>query len=97
MREHGRLRLESKGNEPAETARFILKLAKLTQMIDTLIEGFDMTIKHRAGAATAHAMPGAMNIEPFVGRFFAAANLVAHGGIKNFGATAGDGTQTVFA
>src|SRR5205807_9350311 len=42
VREHSRLRLESKGNESAETARFILKLAKLAQMIDTLLESFDM-------------------------------------------------------
>src|ERR1051326_133582 len=55
-----------------------------------------MTEKHCARAAAAHFVPGAMNVEPLVGRFFTAANLVPHFGIENLRAAAGDGTETVF-
>src|ERR1043166_7205742 len=95
--EHGCLRLECERNKTAETAGFILELAQLPQMIDALFESLDMTVKHRAGAAAAHFVPGAMNIEPFLGRFFAAANPVPHFGIENFRAAASDGTETVFS
>ena len=91
--EHGRLRLESKWNETAKSSGFILKLTKLAQMIDALLERFDMAVKHGASAAAAHAMPGPMNIEPFLSRLFAATNPVPHRSIKNFRATASDGTQ----
>jgi hypothetical protein len=57
-------------------------------MIDALFKRFNVTVKHGASAAAAHPMPGPMNIEPFLGGFFAAANAVPHVRIKDFGATA---------
>src|SRR5207245_10685901 len=58
---------------------------------------FDVTVEHSAGAAAAHLMPHAMHIEPFGGGFFATTNLITHDGIENFGAAAGDRTETRFA
>ena|SRR5436305_733734 len=66
-------------------------------MVDALFEGFDVTVKHRARASTPHPMPGSMNVEPFLGRFFAAANLLADFGVENFRAATGNRTETVFA
>ena len=90
VREHGGLRLESKGNEPGKPAGFVLQLAELPQMIDALLERFDMSVEHGARAAAAHLMPRPVDVEPFLSSFFPAANLVPHNGIENFRATACD-------
>src|SRR2546423_13538193 len=66
-------------------------------MIDALLECFNVAVKHRASAAAAHSMPGAMNIQPFLGGFFAATNPIAHASVENFRAATGDRAQTVFA
>src|SRR5438034_1664193 len=95
--QHRRLRLECERNKPAKPAGFILKLAQLAQMIDTLLERFDVAVEHGAGAAAPHPMPNPMDIEPFLGGFFAAANPIPHLGIKNFGAATGNGTKSVRA
>src|SRR5437764_8045778 len=63
-------------------------------MVDTLFESFNVTVKHGASAATTHSVPGPMNIEPFVGGFFATANTVSHFRIKDFCAATGNGTQS---
>src|SRR2546423_10274779 len=62
-------------------------------MIDPLLESFDVTVEHGAGAAPAHLVPDAMNIEPFCGTLLAAANLVAHLWIEYFSAAAGERTE----
>src|ERR1700731_541175 len=92
MSQHCRLGLEGERDKAAEAGGFILKLAKLSQMIDTLLEGFNVAIKHGASAATTHPMPGPVNVEPFLGGFFAAANPVSDVRIKDFRAASGDGT-----
>src|SRR5438067_3530798 len=62
-------------------------------MLYPLLESLDMTVKHRAGAPATHVVPGAVNVEPFLGALFAAANFVAHLGIEYFGAAAGKGAE----
>ena len=56
-----------------------------------------MTIEHRAGAAATHLVPGAMDFEPFLRAFFAAADFVAHSRIENLRAATGHGTETSIA
>jgi len=90
VREHGGLRFESKGNEPGKTAGLVLQLAQLAQMIDALGQRFNVSVEHGARAAAAHLMPRPMDVEPFLGGFFPAANLVPHSGIENFRAAARD-------
>ena len=90
VRKHGGLRFESKGNEPGKPAGFILQLAQLAQMIDPLGQRFDVSVEHGARAAAAHSMPRPMDVEPFLGSFFPAANLVPHNGIENFRAAPRD-------
>ena len=78
----GLRRLECKRNKPRETAGLILELSQLAQMISPMSKRFDVSIKHRACAAAAHRMPGAMHVEPFGGGFLAATDLVAHDRIE---------------
>src|SRR6476661_11178137 len=66
-------------------------------MISPMSNRLDVSVKHRACAASAHRMPGAMHIEPFRRRFLAATDLVAHDRIENLGATPGDRTKPGFA
>src|SRR5512133_962055 len=89
--------LERKRNKSSEPAGFILQLPYLAQMISPMSKRFDVSVEHRACAAAAHRMPGAMHIEPFGGGFLAAANLVAHDRVENLGATPGDRTKPGFA
>ena len=90
-------RFKRERNEPGESAGLVLQFPKLAEMIHPLSKRFDVAIEHRARAAAAHSVPGAMHIKPFSGSFFAAADLITHNGIKNFGATASDRTETGFA
>src|SRR6266487_1072710 len=90
VRKDSRLRFESKRDEPGKTAGFVLQLTELAQMIDAVSKGLDMSVKHRACAAAAHSMPGSVDVEPFLGRFFPSANLVAYNRIENFRAAACD-------
>ena len=66
-------------------------------MIDPMLEGLDVTVKHRAGAATTHFVPDAMNVQPFRGAFFAPTKFIAHPGIENFRTAPGNRTETVLA
>ena len=65
-------------------------------MIDPMSERFDMAIKHGASASAAHPVPGAMDLEPFGGRFLASADFVANNRIENFRATARDRPKPSF-
>src|SRR5581483_3044694 len=93
----GSLRFESEWNKPTETTGLVLELAQLTQVIDALLERFDVAVKHGAGAAASHSMPGPMHIQPLRGCFFAAADLITHLGVENFRAPAGDRAQSILA
>ena len=58
---------------------------------------FDVSVEHRACAASAHRMPGAMHVEPFSGGFLSAADLLAHDRVENLGAAPSDRTKPGFA
>src|ERR1700730_4472927 len=47
-------RLESERNKTGKAAGLILELPQLAQMIGAVSERLDVTVKHRARAATAH-------------------------------------------
>src|SRR5262249_30937551 len=91
------LRFKAKGTKARKTAGLVLEPAQLAQMIDPMFKRLDVAIKHGAGAATTHFVPGAMDLEPFLRRFLAAANRVAHDRIKNFRAASGNRAQPVLA
>src|SRR3981081_3151066 len=93
----GGLRLESEWDEAGEAASFVLELAQLAQMINTLLERFDVTVKHCARAMAAHCVPGAMHVEPFLRSFFAAANFIPHFSSENLRAAARHGAAANLA
>src|SRR6478736_3229843 len=93
----GLRRLERKRNKPGEPAGLILQLPQLAQMIGPMSKRFDVSVEHRARAASAHRMPDAMHVEPFGGGFLPAANLVAQDRIENLSPTPGDRTKPGFA
>src|ERR1043165_1668876 len=84
------------GNKTAEAARFVLKGAELAEMVNAVFEGFDVAVKHRAGAAFAEFVPRAVDVEVFGGGFFSFGDGGADGGIKNFGAATREGVKTCF-
>src|ERR1051326_406033 len=90
----GLVRFESKRHKTGESSGLILELTQLAQVISTMCQRFDVSVKHRAGAAAAHGVPGAMDIEPFGSGFLAPANLVTHDWIENLGATSSDRTKS---
>ncbi len=97
VREDGRLRLEGKWNKSGKSSRFILQFAELTQVIDPLLQRLDVAIEHGASAAATHLVPGAVDLEPFLRAFLAAAELVAHLRIENLRAAASERAQTGIA
>lgn len=82
-------RLVREGDEANEPVRLILKRAELAKVIDAVGKGFDVAVKHCAGAALAHLMPGAMDIEVFGGGFLPLGDSGADGRFKDFRAAAG--------
>src|SRR5204863_2106837 len=86
--------LESEGDKAGESAGLTLKFPKVTQMIHPLSMGLNMPVEHGARAAAAHRVPRWMNVEPFRCGFFAPADFVANGRIKNLCATACDRAET---
>src|SRR5262249_33735727 len=50
-------RFECERNESGESARLVLQLPKLPEMIHTLSKSFDVAVEHRARAAAAHGVP----------------------------------------
>src|SRR6266404_5398446 len=90
MGQLGGLWLERKWNKSSEAAGFILQLSQLSQMVDALSQCFDVSVKHRARAPAAHAVPGPMNVEPFGSGFLSAADRIAHSRVENFRAATGD-------
>ena len=93
MGQDGGIRLEGERDEAGEPVGFILQFPELAEMIDAVLESFDMTVEHRAGAAASHVVPNAVDIEPFLGALLAPAEFVAHPGIENLGAAAGERSQ----
>jgi len=65
-----------------------LQRAQLPQVIHAVGERFDVTEQHRARAATARAMPGAVDVQPFLGGFLALGDGVAYFLSENFRAAA---------
>ena len=47
-------RFESERNKTGKTPGLILQLTQLAQMISAMSERLDVTVEHRASAATAH-------------------------------------------
>ena len=87
------LRLIGQRDEADEPVRLILQGAQLAQVIHAVGERFDMAEEHRAGAAAAQAMPGAMDVEVFLGGFLAPGDGGADFLAEDLRAAAGEGIE----
>src|SRR6516225_5106847 len=87
------LRYEGERNKPGKSACLILEFAQLPQVIDSLLDRFDMSKQHRAGTAPPHFMPDSVYLFPFFGSFLAAADLIADHRIENFRTASGQGIE----
>src|SRR4051812_17916078 len=76
MREDRRLRLKGERDESSEAMSLVLEVAKLPEMINALLERFDVPVKHRGCAAASHLVPDAVDIQPFLSAFLSAAKFV---------------------
>src|ERR1700760_4019474 len=85
---------EGKRNKPGKSPRFILELAKLTQMIDALFNGLDVPEEHGASTAATHLMPDPVHILPLFRGLFPTADLIADDGIEDFRTAPGERVQT---
>jgi hypothetical protein len=94
MLQFGRLRHKCERHKTGESMRFILKFAKLPQMIYPMLDCFDMAEQHCAGASAPHVMPKPMDFLPFFCCLFASTNFVPDAGMKDLSAAAGEGVQT---
>ena len=86
-------RVVGQGDEADKAVRFILQLAQLAQMVHAVGEGLHMAEEHRAGAAAAEAVPGAVDIQIFRGGFLAAGDGGTDFLAENFRAAAGERVQ----
>ena len=84
------LRLIRQRHEADEAVRLVLQRAQLPQMIHAVGEALDVAVKHGAGAAPAEPVPGAVDVQIFLGGFLAAGDVRADFLAENFRAAAGE-------
>ena len=84
------LRLIRQRHEADEAPRLVLQRAQLPQMIHAVGERFDVAEQHRAGAASAELVPGAVDIQIFLGGFLALGDGAADFLAENLRAAAGE-------
>src|SRR5690349_15605975 len=65
------LRMIRQRDEADKPVALVLERPKLAQVIYSIGQRFNMAKEHGARAAAAHAMPGAMHLQVFIGRFLA--------------------------
>ena len=87
------LRLIGQRDKADEPVRLILQGAQLAQVVHPVGQRFDMAVEHGAGAAAAQAMPGAVDVEVFLGGFLAPGDGGADFLAEDFRAAAGEGIE----
>lgn len=88
--------LVGEGDEAGEALGLVLQLAEVVEVIDAVFERFEVAVEHGAGATTAELVPLLVEVEPFLGGFFAAGDGFADFGAEDFGAAAGEGVEPGF-
>ena len=80
-------------HEADEAAGLVLQRAELSQVIHAVGGRFDMAEEHRAGAASSHAVPDAVNIQVFRGGFLTPGDGGADFLLEDFRAAACQGIE----
>ncbi len=83
----GRPGLIRKGNEVLEAPGFVLGFAQTNQMLDPLLEGFNMAEQHRGIGLQTEAMGDLMDFEPAVRTCFSGIQRLVQSFRKDFGAS----------
>ena len=71
-----------------EPAGLVLQRAQPQQVVDALLDGLDGAVEHRAVRAQAHAVRGAVHLQPLVAGALVVADLLAHARREDLGAAA---------
>src|ERR1700693_2764063 len=84
----------SERNVGEEAVGFVLEIAKHREMLDAVLNGLDVSVKHRAVRSNPKAVRGAMDIDPVLGRELLVGDRHAHALAEDFGSAAGQGVQS---
>ena len=77
-------------DEGVETARFVLQPPEAVEVVDTVVERFDMPVEYRSVGRDAEQVCGTVHGQPLVGRSFFGTDAGADRFGENLGAAAGD-------
>lgn len=91
------LGFEGVGDKAGEASGFILELAEAVEVVDAMVVGFEVAVEHGGGAASSHAVPGAMDVEPFFSGFFSTTDLIADDRVEDFRSATGEGVEASVA
>ena len=88
--------MKGEGDEYLEAVRFVLESAKSKEVINTLLNGLDCAVEHRAVALQSELVRDAVNFEPFVSVGFVTTDLLADPIREDLRATTRKGTESRF-
>ena len=77
--------------------RLVLERAQSQQVVDLVLGLLDVAVEHRAVGLDAHAVRDAVDLDPLVGVELAVADHLAHLGMEDLGAAAGQAAETGIA
>ena len=84
---------EGETDKGLETAGFVLQFAQCQQVVNAFLHGFDMAVEHGGVGLYAEAVRRPRDFEPFCGRGFLGAELLAYSVGEDFRTAPGDGLQ----
>ena len=94
MRERRIRGMKCERNKRDEAVRFILRVAKLQQMIHALFGCFDVAVQHRGVRAQPDFVRGSRDLQPHLPAYFVIADHLADARMKNLRAAAGQRVDT---
>ncbi|MFQ8805955.1 MAG: hypothetical protein ACLR8Y_13775 [Alistipes indistinctus] len=77
-------------DEGVETARFVLQPPEAVEVVDTVVERFDMPVEYRSVGRDAEPVCGTVHGQPLVGRSLFGTDAGSDRFGENLGAAAGD-------
>ncbi len=88
--------VEGERDEGLESAGLVLKRTKTKQVIDAVLGGFEMAVKHRGVAVQAEPVSLAMNFDPAIGVGLVLTEFPSNGFLEDFRSAAGKAAEAGF-
>src|SRR5258708_2188494 len=88
------VRVISERNVGEEAVGLVLEIAKHREMLNSVLNGLDVSVKHRAVRSNPEPVRGPMDIDPVLGRELFIGDRHAHALAEDFGSAAGQGVQS---